>query len=221
MEDLDQQIAALQKEYSQAVYRESALREAAFLPITLDIAGVTVKPLTPRMFIVLDFLQSPFVTAKNELDAGDIANFLWVVSSEYEINNPTKKEEFLQKIVAEVDVETCIKDISIYVQEAFIDAPSIPVITDKSPHQKQNNIPFFAWVVNYIDVLAHEYGWDDEKILDMPFNRLFQYLKAIEVRNTLCAGKEPKLFNNLSDKTKNALKKLFTQKQKVEPPKEQ
>ena len=179
MEDIAKKIEELQKEYAEAVYRESSLREAAFLPITLDIAGVEVKPLTPRMFIVLDFLQSPFITAKDELDAGDIANFLWVVSTQYELNNPTKKEEFLQKVVADVEVDTCIKDISTYVQEAFIDAPSIPMVTDKSPRQKQNNIPFYAWVVNYIDVLAHEYGWDDEKIIHMSFTKIFQYTKSI------------------------------------------
>jgi hypothetical protein len=70
---------------------------------------------------------------------------------------------------------------------------------------KKNNVPFFSWVCSYVDALAHEYGWDDEKIIHLPFARILQYMKAIQAREWHKAGKEPQLSNDYSDSVKNQI----------------
>ena len=49
-----------------------------------------------------------------------------------------------------------------------------------------------------VDAVASEYGWNEEDILNIPFKRLTQYIRAIQLRNN------PKaiLFNAKSDKIK-------------------
>jgi hypothetical protein len=84
MENFSERLAALQKKYSEAVYNESAIREAAFLPITLDICGITVGQFTPYHYLLLDFQRNPFITGGADAPtAGHIAQFLWCVSVEF------------------------------------------------------------------------------------------------------------------------------------------
>jgi len=42
--------------------------------------------------------------------------------------------------------------------------------------------PCTSYIADIIDVLASEYGWSDELIMDLPWARLLQYIRAIEQR---------------------------------------
>jgi hypothetical protein len=205
--ELDKEINDLQVEYRKAVYRESAIREVAFLPMDLDICGIKVKQFTPKHYIFLDFLGSPFVGGKGEIDAGRIAEFLWIVSAEYEDEAPEKKEEFIKRL-ANVDAETALSEISNYVKDAFSDLTASS--GDKAEAETQT--PYYAWICSYIDMLGAEYGYRDDYVLNMPLARIFQLARVIEVRKAIQLGKEPFLVNNLSDNAKVKLRALLKQK---------
>jgi hypothetical protein len=209
--EINTQLEKLQKDYREAVYRESAIREVSFLSIDLDICGVEVKQFTPKHFIFLDFLQSPFTTGKDTITIEDVIQFLWIVSKDYVDNSPQKKEEFSKKLL-DKDLNKLVEEIDQYITDAFADRP--PKMD--MPKGKETQIPFFAWVCSYIDLLASEYGWLDDNVMNMPIARIFQYAKAIEARKSYMAGTKPCLMNNMSDNVKVQIRALLKQKNEME-----
>lgn len=210
LQQLDEKIKETSKEYVEVVYKESAIREIAFLNIPIDICGVEVKQLTPYLFILLDFIKSPFLVNDRMPDEINIVDFLWIISTRFVENDKDKKAEFIKDIAVKLKYDEAIKGIYEYLNEAFIDSPAQHVETNNK--LKKTNIPFYAWIAGYIDILSSEYGWLDNYIMNMPFTRIFQYLKTIEARKMAELGKEPLLFNQYSDKVMTTLRKLNREK---------
>lgn len=212
LEELDNKIKETSKNYADAVYEESAIREVAFLfknpefiSMPIDIAGIEVHQLTPYHFILLDFVKSPFLVNDRMPDEVHIVDFLWIVSTGFIANNKEAKEKFIKEKCLQLMYDETLKEIYDYLTKAFIDSPAQHVETSKI---KKTNIPFYAWVAGYIDILCVEYGWLDSYIMTMPFTKIFQYLKTIESRKTAEMGKEPILFNQYSDRVMKELRKL-------------
>jgi hypothetical protein len=189
----------LYREYEKAVYDESCIRELAFLPVTLTIASIEVRQFTPYHYILLDFIRSPFVGGTEEPTVESIAEFLWIVSADYKDNDPAGKNKFINEKVAQVNYIQALEDIGEYVTNAFLDVPPPLAIAQDT---KRDSIPYYAWIVSYIDVLASEYGWQERDCLHMNFSKLFQYIRAIEARKSVTAGKEPVMYNKISDEVK-------------------
>lgn len=198
MDDFEATLKQLNKEWNDAGYKESVIREFAFLDITQDICGVEVKQLTPLHFIYLDFLNSPFINPRDDISPGDVYQFLYVVSTEYRKNDKQHYEEFVKRFV-DIDLQKTIDEICQYIQEAFLDSPPATV------GPKSNHRPYTAWIVEYIHMIASEYGWVDEYILNLPFTRIFQYIKIIDVRRCIASGQKPVQFNKFSDAAKAKL----------------
>lgn len=204
MQDFAERKAVLRKEYVQAVYEESSIRESSFLPVSLDIGGIAVKQFTPYHCLLLDFNESPFINPDyGALTLDQIIDFLWVVSEDFKENDGPAKENFIKDKCAALDYIQTIEGIQKYIDDAFLD----------TPHRRQDNAPrtpefFYAWICTYIDALAHEYGWDDNKVLHLPFARILQYMKAIEAREAAKTGAKPDLYNNRSGKIKLQLEQL-------------
>lgn len=215
MDDFEKRLAELQAKYREAVFKESAIREAAFLPVTLDIGGIAVKQFTPYMYILLDFVQSPFISGDRRPDGCHVAEFLWVVSTEFKENDEVGKKAFIENKCADLEYFKTVEEIETYLMEAFIDIP--PTTREDGSQKPKNNrtVPFYSWVCSYIDALASEYGWTDDKVIHMPFARILQYSKCIEARKWMAAGKEPQLFNNLSDKAINNIRRLYKEQEKA------
>ena len=209
LQQLDEKIKETSAKYVESVYKESAIREIAFLNITTDICNVEVNQLTPRHFILLDFIKSPFLTNDKLPNEINVVDFLWIVSIKFKEGDKNAKDEFIREIGGKLDYEQSVKGIYDYLQEAFIDSPAQHIDTTK---MKKTNIPFYAWVAGYIDILSSEYGWLDSYIMTMPFTRIFQYLKTIESRKMAEIGKDPILFNQYSDRVMSALRKLNKEK---------
>lgn len=206
MEDYQAKLSELNKKWQEAVTKESSIREAAFLPVTLDISGIEVKQFAPIHYMYLDFSQSPFLNRKRAPDPEDIVRFLWVVSVDFKAFNDTAKNEFESKCLNLDYLSTC-DAIDNYLMDAFIDMPP----AQKDFHTKEPRIPYIALVCSYIDMLAHQYGWKDDEILQMPFARIYQYVRAIEARTYAMHGKDAHLINNLSDNAKREIRLLTNQ----------
>ena len=210
MDNFEEQLKQLNKEWCEAGYKESVIREFAFLNITHEICGIEVNALTPLHFTLLDFVDSPFINPRDELQPGDIFQFLYVVSTEYRKNDKKHYEEFVEKY-ATINTVEAMHEICEYINDAFLDAPA-----EVAGGKNTNSRPYPAWMVPFIDLLASEYGWDDETIIRLPFTRLFQYAKAIDMRKSSEAGQKAICFNRYSDKAKQKISDLLNEKAKAE-----
>lgn len=195
---MDDTLRQLIKEYNDAGYKESCIREFSFLPFHNEIAGIKVNQFTPRMFMFLDWLDSPFIHPKESILIGDLLQFLYVVSVDY---NPSDKDGLLKfsELHSDINVTQTMMEVFDYINDVRLDEPPSTV------GESSNKRPYTAMIVPYIDMLASEYGWKDEYIMDLPFARMFQYVKAIQIRKANAAGTNPILFNKLSDKAQAAI----------------
>lgn len=210
MENFEEQLKRLNQEWCEAGYKESVIREFAFLGITHEICGIEINAFTPYYFMLLDFLNSPFINPRKDFTDGDVFQFLYVVSTVYKKSDKANYELFVSNN-AGIDVNKAITEICEYISDSFLDAP--PEVVGSS---KSNKRPYTAWITPYIDILATEYGWTDEYIIRLPFNRFFQYIKTIDARKSAMVGNKPIMFNKYSDTAYAKISELLKKKAESE-----
>lgn len=149
----------------------------AFLTIPHDVGGVDLVPLTPRIWIDLHAARNGYVNPLD--DSGNVSiydalQFLWRCSVKYSPTNSKLRTQFniLCRPLVFVDINRAILS---YITDSFSAKP----LEDDGP-KKEN---YASWPAVLVDVLASEYGWTEEYILNLPFSRLFQYWHRINARN--------------------------------------
>lgn len=214
IDEIDKQIAEAQKEFSDAVYKDSCIRESAILGIDLNICGVPVKQLTPYHYILLDFINSPFLQ-NGEVNISNIVDVLWIISTEFKANDKEAKTKFIETKCVDIVFDDAINNILKYIANTFIDIPASVRSLDQAKINKVN-IPHVSWVVSYVDTLAKEYGWFYTDVIHMPFALIFQFLKTIEIRESIKnTGKQPDLVNGTSDAIKRKIIRLTFERNKI------
>jgi len=174
--------------YAAAVEHERAVRDGAFLPVAETVAGFLVVPMSLRQFLVLRALRSPCLEYDQPVSLADAAGFLWLLNPDYSLK-PRKRRKFL-RVCRWIDLEYTVNAIREYVRETFQDRP---------PRQDGNSKQFFSDGCSICAMLAREYGWPEDDILDLPLKRLFQYLNECAAMNAARAGHNA-LLGNPSDK---------------------
>lgn len=159
-------------EYAEAASREQVNRDLAFLPEAPAICGIRVRHMTPRHHILLSGCRNRFVVGGHP-QPEDVAMFLWFVSPEY-TTVPGFREVFVNTKVRPLDFYEAARAIYAYMERVWQDWPAGDGATRKQ---------YTAPVASTIDLLASEYGWSDEMILEMPLARIFQYIRRIEIRH--------------------------------------
>lgn len=159
--------------YLEAVEKEQTGRDLAFLPFGVPLCGITVRQLTARHVILLRNCGNAFFCGR---DPGpeDVAMFLWFVSEEYCLDRK-KRNEFIAAHLRKLKFAAAVKAIADFIADSFDSAPA-----SAGSSQIKN---YTSAVAVLIDVLAREYGWDDEAILEKPIARLHQYIRLILKRN--------------------------------------
>ena len=165
----------------EAIDREQHIRDVSFIELPEVICGFDVQPLTLRHIIVLGSVGSPFVRGGYPLPV-DAGAFLCVVGNWRGFNRWRNL-----KRLGKVPMMDAVESIGQYMSESFQDAPGISGV---------DSVSYYSFAASLIDLLAHEYGWNERDILDMPVKRLFQYVKAIAERHG------EKTFFNPSDKVR-------------------
>jgi len=176
--------------YEDAIKRESKIRAFAFLDLPELIGNVRVKAFTPRHFAFLELRNSPFLSGEN-ITIEDVLFFVWVVSEDFDYNNPEGRKALVDKIIGECDINDLVKDCYTYLEDSFYD--NLNKVSDTV-----SKAPYYSWVTSIVDMIAREYHWSESEILDIPFRRLNQYLKCIVLHNNPNAT----MFNP-SDKVKS------------------
>jgi hypothetical protein len=168
--------------YADECRREARIRAEAWLGVwapSAEIAGISVRPLTPRMLILLEHVKSAFVVpfrfdSPREL-AVEAARFVWLVSTSYEAPRGFlhralirwRRRRFIARIRGGSGV---VEGIHTYLEEAFYDAPRAAVDTEKP--KTPSYAPWPAHVLD--DLCAAGYAWSLDDFLDTPFAMVWQ-----------------------------------------------
>lgn len=210
-------IPGYKKAVDAAVRQEQTLRRRAFLPHVSAIGKLPVRAFTPRHFLILDELESPFLSGTNP-GPEHLAQFLWVVSPEFLIPSPETPLREVQKAraafvarIARLKFDATLKSINTYIDDALF---------DRSSGGDDDDRPLACWVAGIINDVAGAYGWPDEildargqpifgaGIMDKPFARLCQYRRMI----WLSKYPDINLPNRLSDAAGRRAIRRYTEK---------
>lgn len=156
--------------YQEAVKRDTDVRDAAFLELTTAICGVEIRQMTPRDFLIIDGIGSPFIYGlKDQADNQDVVAFLWLISPRF---RPGRLAAWrFGRRCRKINFGLAVKAIEQYVEDTFQDAPG------GSP---SNDTPFASCVAFWVHRLSSAYGWDWRDVIRTPLKVLFQQLKCIE-----------------------------------------
>lgn len=130
-----------------------------------------VRDMTLRHYFTLHGINSPFITGEDYLPE-DIAIFLWVLSPEY-VPCQLAKKEFFKKAI-KVKLLEAISQISEYMERTFADA--------EANNENEKPSKYACFLAYQIDLLAHEYSWTIDYILELPLRQIFQLNSAIGQR---------------------------------------
>lgn len=131
-----------------------------------------------RDYFVLHGIGSPFIHTK-DFTPEDIAIFLWVMSPEY-VPCKLAKNDFFKKAI-KVKIIDAVDEITKFLEMTFADA-------DTSEHEEVSK--FANFLTYQIDLLAKEYGWRLDYILELPLRQLFQLNSAIGERYAKQSGEK-------------------------------
>jgi hypothetical protein len=166
---------------AEAIEAEQHVRDTSFLELPESVCGFDLKPLTLRHVLMLGAIDSPFITGG--LPAPHDVGAFMVIVGDWRGFNRWKNLRRLGRVSFRESVEA----IDAFVKESFQDSP---------PSGETSNVSYYSFAASLVDLFAHEYGWREADILDMPTKRMFQYLKAVSRRNG------EKTFFNPSDKVR-------------------
>ena len=173
--------------YSEAIRKENESRDLAFLNLPQSVCGIDIGPFTLRKYILLEGIGNPFVCGGNILPA-HVAQFLWILSPGWVAGNGSERDTFTRK-VSLIKYSRAVKEIMELCEVTFQDSPSY--------RGAGFSVRIVSGAASYVDILASEYGWSENTVLDMPIARLFQYVRLIQKRH------DPKrTFINPSDKVR-------------------
>lgn len=171
MADLNEIINEYSRKYVAAVEKEQAIRDSAFISNIDVIGNTTVHALTPKLFTTLTLMKSPLVMG-GEINSESILVFLWTVKVKIPEDD---RQKFFEETILNQDFEQIVTDIGTYFEDAFQDIP--PAKSEGS------NVPYYSSLAVIVDYFASEYGWTEDSIINMPYKRLFQYMKLIGKKN--------------------------------------
>lgn len=158
--------------YREALEQEELLRNAAFLDVPELVGGVECQPFTLRHWCVLQCIGSPFVVG-GVPSLEDVSKFLWSVNKRYNRNSKIRRYFFI-KSTRKLQYFGTVRAIQDYLEKSFCDFPG---------GKTSGFTPaYWSCFANIISELAKEHGWDEQKIMDMPLKRIWQYIRVIRKR---------------------------------------
>lgn len=177
---MDDRVANLWAEYAprieQAKAEDGRDRHRHFCNYLEEKVGDFVAvPLTLSRYLLLS--QDGLFEDEGGDDARiPVLRFLWVISPDFS-PDPDSAERFVRKN-RNIDPNPYPGLIRKYLDEAFRYSP--PRRETKTASGKATPK---EWVSSIVDLIASEYSWTEQAILDLPITRLFLYVKRIRVRN--------------------------------------
>lgn len=161
----------------------------AFIDLNEKICGIEIRQMRPLHLAMLDAARNPFLSEEVDIEPGEamphLVIFLWALSSEFQPGECSAKSNFIKRC-RKLKYQEAVDAIRKYIEDTFQD----------SPPECKAGASYTSWVASIVDLLASEYGWNEEAIFQIPMKRIFQYVRRIEIRNG------SKMMFNKSDKIK-------------------
>lgn len=176
----------------EAIERETEKREFDFLGAPELLCGIEVMPLSIRRLLRLQAVNSPFLyNADLHVEPSDVAMFFWSLSPNYEralaVRQSCELVSFrlgsfafghirrrfarqLRQLKLGESSSACRQ----FVADAFEDSPGSNGVDGPT---------YYGWPAGYVGLLATEYGWTEDVILDLPLRRLWQHVRRLIRRN--------------------------------------
>lgn len=184
--ELETEFSQLKEEYSRFATKRSEVQEYAFLPYTIEIAGIEVDQFCPRHYILLDFLNNPWIKTGLPTEK-DCYQFLWVVSPKFKQSDTEAYLDFVKSIEA-IPYSDLVFSIEEYLMDYFSDAPR-GSDEEENKSAKQSNRPAeYSWISTYVHRFAAEYGWSIDYIINKPFPVLFQLTRVMTMVQAIKNG---------------------------------
>lgn len=158
--------------YAQAVAAEQEGRLAAFALDHDVVCGVRVRPLSLRHCAILELIGSPLMCGGLPTQT-DLLQALYVLSPDYDPHDPRGRARWVGANAGKVPLRK-VGEIRAWFDDSLADLPG---------GKRADRKPATSWAASMVDVLAHEYGWSEREILDMPVRRVWQYVRRIMLRN--------------------------------------
>jgi hypothetical protein len=175
--------------YREAIEAEARHREGAFLRLPEFVCGIQVEPMTLRRFTLLNHLGIEPGASWESLEL-----FLWLMSPHYTPRNGWARRRHEMRCAwafLRHGVSVVYLCANAWLAEQFTDAPS----GKATPVFQVDNT---SGIARQVDTLASEYGWQVDRVLDLPLRVAFQLQREIQTRNS---ANRPTFFNP-SDKVR-------------------
>jgi hypothetical protein len=186
--------------YAEAIAREVAVRERAYLPgAPLAIGPFPVVEICPWHLILFEQIASPiFNPANRPPEVRDLFDALWILSTGFSPGNSLatrwRRWKMRRRFAWHIwwhgvgDLMDALYD---HTSDAFID--QLAGAARSGPQ-----VRYTSWIADTVDMIAAQYGWTDSQVIHTPMIRINQYLKRIQLRTE---GDKSIMFNR-SDKIK-------------------
>ena len=122
------------------------------------IDGIEVKDLTLYHIHLLDGLDNTILSG-GKIDEANIAQFLWVISKDFELSNNKARDKFI-KSIADKNTYKLRLEINDYIKSGLAHGRAMA----NGEKDQRSNAHFIAYVVH---TLASTYGWSIEYILHL------------------------------------------------------
>lgn len=179
--------------YAEEQAHEASLRDDAFAPTTLTVAGFELRPMTGSDLLLLHGYANPFI-AGGRLLPEHIAQFI-AIMVEPAPAGWWARRRFLRRIAGLPYRETCA-GLKAYVRRMLACSGAISESAAAAPEAAEPEAPIEAHDLNFLVPLivqiACETGWPEADILAMRLDRLFQYRRELESRAGI-RGKLPRV----------------------------
>lgn len=166
----------------QAIDREAADREAAFLSFPEFVCGFPVRPLSLRHIAILAQLKLPFLAEEKEtrLSVEHVELFLWVLSPGFTVARGARRRlrRFWHAlrfafVCRRLGQEVVAQEVGQFIDGAFADAP---------PASGAGRVCYTSWIARFVDLFASEYSWPISQVLDLPMKVALQQERQISLR---------------------------------------
>lgn len=159
--------------YKAAVEREQTGRECAFLRLPQRVGSFELRPMTALDYTTLHGIGSPYVSGGHATPA-DTWQFLWYQSVGYKPKAWLRRWLSEQRVIHHRNYYGLVVAVRAFVAESL----------DEMPRGSQSSGPsYYSWLASVVDLVASEYGWNMESIVNLPLRELGQYVKAIKRRH--------------------------------------
>ena len=146
--------------------------QEVFLNAPEKVGSIWLCPLSIKKYLMLDAISHPFISG-GEIKEEDIYTFCWVLSVDFTERNPQAYKNFKKSLRMD-NAEAFLIDVRIFFESEL----------NFSDSDSKSNSPNSDWVGLIIDLLASEYSWSEDQILNLPVKRALTYTKHISHRKS-------------------------------------